>query len=60
MNGYAGYAAYHMLDLKMFYNRIFELLGCFIIEFANTSSDFRREIEYFIIEFSCISYAAYQ
>ena len=46
-------------------NRIFELLGCFIIEFAKTLSDFRGEIECFIlkiimyknlcIKISCIS-----
>ena len=39
----------------MFYNGVFELFECFIIDFANTRSDFRAKIECFILEFSCIS-----
>ena len=39
----------------MFYFRVFELLRCFIIGFANTRTVFETEIECSIIEFSCIS-----
>ena len=38
--------------IGMFYSRVFELFRCFIIGYANTRSNFRREIECFIIGFS--------
>jgi len=42
---------------RVLYNWIFDLFGCFIIKLMKigASADFRREIEYFIIEFLSIS-----